>query len=99
MGDGPVARWGGDKDTGQLYAAAEAYAGVGNLASLQARKTSKNTARYKLWNDACVSYEKSLSTWTQISNPSRVSGNGYLASDPKTIALRLADCKAHLYRP
>jgi eukaryotic-like serine/threonine-protein kinase len=86
-------------DVPALYAAAEAYAGVGNLASLQARKTAKNTARYKLWNDACVSYEKSLSTWTQISKPSRVSGNGYLASDPKTIALRLADCRAQLYRP
>jgi len=86
-------------DVPALYAAAEAYAGAGDVAALQARKTANETTRSQLLHDACVSYEKSLGVWKQISNPSRLSGNGYLASDPKAIEQRLADCRAQLSRP
>jgi eukaryotic-like serine/threonine-protein kinase len=86
-------------DIPALYAAAEAYAGAGDVATLQAHKTTNETTRSQLLSHACVSYEKSLDIWKRISNPSRLSGNGYLASDPKTIAQRLADCTAHLSRP
>lgn len=79
-----------------LYAAAEAYAGAGDLAASEARNTVDEDARSKLWNEACASYEKSLSVWKRISNPSRVSGNGYLSGDPGEIARRLAACKAKL---
>jgi eukaryotic-like serine/threonine-protein kinase len=85
-------------DLPAMYAAAEAYAGAGDVAALRARKTTNETTRSHLLKDACESYEKSLGVWKQISNPSRVSGNGYLASDPKTIALRMADCTAQLSR-
>jgi eukaryotic-like serine/threonine-protein kinase len=79
-----------------LYAAAEAYAGAGDLAVSQARISTRGAARSKFWNDACASYEKSLSIWNRISNPSRISGNGYLSTDPLEITRRLAACKAEL---
>jgi hypothetical protein len=81
-----------------LYAAAEANAGAGDLAASEARKMADPAARSKLWNDACASYENSLSIWKRISNPSRFDGNGYLSSDPREIAQRLAACKAELVR-
>jgi tetratricopeptide (TPR) repeat protein len=81
-----------------LYAAAEAYAGAGDLATSEARNTVDEHARTKLWNEASASYEKSLSVWKRILNPSRVSGNGYLSDDPEEIARRLATCKAELAR-
>jgi serine/threonine protein kinase/tetratricopeptide (TPR) repeat protein len=79
-----------------LYAAAEAYAGAGDLAASEAHNTAGEAARSQLWNEACASYEKSLSVWKRISNPSRISGNGYLSGDPGEIARRLAACKAEL---
>lgn len=82
-----------------LYAAAEAYAGAGDLAASQARNATTGAASSKLWNDACASYEKSLSVWKRTLNSSRFSGNGYLATDPREIAHRLAACKAELPRP
>ena len=81
-----------------LYAAAEAYAGEGDATALEVRNALDKGARSKLWNDACTAYENSLSTWKHISNPSRLSGNGYLAADPREIAQRLAGCKAELTR-
>ena len=81
-----------------LYAAAEAYAGAGDLAASEAHNTAGEAARSKLWNEACASYEKSVSVWKRISNPSRISGNGYLSRDPGEIARQLAACKAELAR-
>jgi eukaryotic-like serine/threonine-protein kinase len=81
-----------------LYAAAEANAGSGDLAASEARKMADQAARSKLWNDACASYETSLTIWKRISNPSRFDGNGYFSSDPREIAQRLAACKAELIR-
>ncbi len=79
-----------------IYAAAEAYAGEGDVSAFQARQTALGAARSKLWSDACASYEKSLNIWKLISNPSRLNGNGYLTSDPRAIAQRLSICKAEL---
>ncbi len=77
-----------------LSAAAEAHAGAGDLAAFQARNTANESTGSKLRNDACASYEKSLSIWKHISNPARLNGNGYLSSNPRDIAQRLAACKA-----
>jgi hypothetical protein len=79
-----------------LSAAAEAHAGAGDLAAFEARNTANQTTGSKLKNDACASYEKSLSIWKHISNPARLNGNGYLSSNPRDIAQRLAACKAAL---
>jgi serine/threonine protein kinase/tetratricopeptide (TPR) repeat protein len=75
-------------DIPAFYAAADAYEGMGDVAAAEARKAQDPALRSKLWNDAHSSYEKSLNTWKQIPNPSRISPNGYLTGDPRQIAQR-----------
>ena len=78
------------KDIPSFYAAANAYAGMGDVAAAQAQKTRDPAARSKLRDEARTSYENSLSTWRRIPNPSRINGNEYAVGDPKQVALRLA---------
>jgi non-specific serine/threonine protein kinase/serine/threonine-protein kinase len=73
------------KDFPALYAAADAYEGMGNVAAAEARRMRDPAAKSKLWNDARAAYKKSLSTWEQIPNPSRFSPNGYPAGDPRQV--------------
>jgi hypothetical protein len=77
-----------------LNAAAEAQAGAGDLAVLEARNATNESTGSKLKTDACASYERSLSVWRRISNPAPINGNGYMSSNPREIAQRLAACKA-----
>jgi serine/threonine protein kinase/tetratricopeptide (TPR) repeat protein len=78
-------------DIPAFYAAADAYAGMGDVAAAEARNGRDAALRSSLFNESRTWYEKSLSTWKHIPNPSRISGNGYAtAADPKEIALRLA---------
>jgi tetratricopeptide (TPR) repeat protein len=85
-------------DIPALSAAAEAYAGLGDLAAETARHTLEGPQKLRLLDDARDFYEKSLNVWKQVPYPARLSGNGYAASDPKDVALRLAACK-HTNRP
>ncbi len=82
------------KDFPALYAAADAYTGLGDIATIEARKTHDPARRANLVNEARTEYEKSLSTWKQIPNPSRFNGNGYLVRDPQEVAKRLANVDA-----
>jgi serine/threonine protein kinase len=84
------------RDIPALFAAADAYAGMGDLASFNARKTPDALSRLKRWADARDLYLKSLNVWKQIPYPSRISGNGYAAIDPKDVAIRLTACKSHI---
>jgi eukaryotic-like serine/threonine-protein kinase len=77
-------------DIPALYAAADAYAGLGDVAAAEAQKATDTALRSKLWGDARTSYEKSLNVWKQIPNPSRISPNGYLARQPHQVSQRLA---------
>jgi tetratricopeptide (TPR) repeat protein len=79
------------KDFPALYAAADAYAGLGDVAAAQARRTQDPAAQSRQYREARTAYEKSLEVWKQIPNPSRISGNGYLAGDPHQVALRLGN--------
>jgi serine/threonine protein kinase len=78
------------KDIPALYAIADAYAGLGDLAIAGERKTQDPSLRSRLVYEARKSYEQSLSIWKQIPNPSRISGNGYLVRDGKEIAQQLS---------
>ena len=78
------------KDFPALYAAADADAGLGDVAEAQARTSPDPARRSKLRNDTRASYEKSLNTWKQIPNPSRLDGNGYLAGNPQEVAQHLS---------
>ncbi len=81
-----------------LYAAAEAYSGAGDVSAYEARIATDRATQSKLWNDACASYEKSLSIWKRISSRSRFGPNGYLSFDSQEIAQRLAASKAEVAR-
>ncbi|HUK31737.1 MAG TPA: hypothetical protein VLV89_11530 [Candidatus Acidoferrum sp.] len=67
-------------DIPSLYAAADAYAGMGEMATAEARKTKADSARAKLVQKAREDYESGMNIWKHIANPSRISGNGYAAT-------------------
>ena len=77
------------KDFPALYAAADAHSGLGDVTAAQARQTRDPAAQSQQYRKARTAYEQSLEVWKQIPNPSRISGNGYLAGDPRQVALRL----------
>jgi hypothetical protein len=80
-------------DTPSLYAAAEAYAGMGDVAAARARKTSEKGRRDQLLQEARMEYHKSLDVWKRIPVPARYGPNGYLARSPAEVAQRLAECQ------
>lgn len=77
-------------DIPSLYAAAEAYNGLAQIEEMKARRTPDAGTRGRLLADARTHYRKSLDLSKQIADPSRLTGSGYLATDPRQIALRLA---------
>jgi tetratricopeptide (TPR) repeat protein len=65
-------------DIPALYAAADAYAGLGNVAAAKARKTQDAAERSALENGARRASADSLNVWKQIPSPSPITPNGYL---------------------
>ena len=78
------------QDIAALYPAADAYAGLGDVSATLARKAHDPDQQARYSNDARNWYEKSLSTWRKISNPSHISPDGFLARDPHEVASLLA---------
>ncbi|HWZ82511.1 MAG TPA: serine/threonine-protein kinase [Terriglobales bacterium] len=78
-----------------LNAAADAYAGLGDVAALQARNARDSTARIRLSTEARAKYEKSRSVWKEIPNPSSINGSGYRTEEPKDVTQRLAQRSSH----
>ncbi len=76
-----------------LYAAAEAYAGLGDVLAAQAHQTRDDGFRQKLLQDACTSYHSTLDVWRHIPHQSRYTGNGYLTRDPSALAQQMLICK------
>jgi tetratricopeptide (TPR) repeat protein len=81
-----------------LFAAAEALAGMGDVSASQARNAADGRVRAKFWTEASASYQKSLEVWKRIPNPTRLSGNDYLATLPQEVSARLAVCNGELQR-
>lgn len=79
-------------DIPALYAAAEAYAGLGDIATSQSRMTTDVSARQKLLSDACTSYHSTIDIWKRIPHQSRYTGGGYLSRDPAALAQQMAIC-------
>jgi len=80
-------------DIPALYAAAEAYAGLGDIATSQSRISGDIVTRQKLLADACTSYQSTIDIWKRIPHQSRYTGGGYLSRDPETLAEQMAICK------
>jgi serine/threonine protein kinase len=81
-----------------LYAAADAYFGMGELARNAAQQSTSASQgeEQQHWREACDWYRKSLDTWRQIPNPGRTTPSGFAALEPKTVASRLRACDARL---
>lgn len=76
-----------------LYAAAEAHAGLGDIAVTQAKLTDDVPTREKLLTSACASYQSGLDTWKRIPHVSRYTGNGYLSRGPDAVRQQMDICK------
>jgi tetratricopeptide (TPR) repeat protein len=78
-------------DIPAVYAAADAYLGLGDANAAEARKARETAARVRLFKEARSFYEKSLDTWKQVANPSSMNGNDYtVLTGSKPITARLA---------
>ena len=77
-------------DIPSLYAAAEAYAGMGDIAAARGRQAKDATERTASQAEARADYEKSLNILKQIPFPSQVTGNGYLVRSSQKVAQQLA---------
>jgi len=76
-----------------VYAAAEAYAGLGDVAATQARMTDDASGREKLLTSACAAYKSGLDAWKRIPHLSRYTGNGYLSRGPDAVTQQMYICK------
>ena len=74
-----------------LYAAADAYVGLGDVVTAQGR-AAKTIAPSTWQKDACDAYEKGVAVWRHMPTQSRLSGNGYLAIELAEISRRLLNC-------
>ena len=83
-------------DVELLYAQADTYAGLGNVAAVFAQRSTHAADRTKRWAEGQEWYTKSLSVWQRIPNPGHVSPNLFRVSDRHEIARRLSMCKLHL---
>ncbi len=75
-------------DIPSLYAAAEAYAGLGDVRAAQANRASES--RSQLLNETRSAYRKSLDVWKHIPSPARYGPNGYLSRGPVEVARLIA---------
>jgi serine/threonine protein kinase/tetratricopeptide (TPR) repeat protein len=85
-------------DIPAYYAAAEAYTGLADVSAAEAREAGDSDTQARLWNEAKSWYEKSLSMFTKIPNPSRISPSVFEVGDPHDVARRRDDCTRQLAR-
>lgn len=81
-----------------LYAAADAYFGMGELAKSAAQPSTSalQGEEQQHWREACDWYRKSVDAWRQIPNPGRTTPSGFATLDPTTLARSLRACDAML---
>ena len=65
------------RDVAALYVVADAQAGLGDVATAEARRDA-GEGRSRLLEEAGTSYEASARTWRQIPHPSAISPGGFL---------------------
>ena len=65
------------QDVPAMYVAADAYAGLADLSTVNAQRGSDARERSRLLSDARVWYEKSSSVWRNIPNPSKIGPAGF----------------------
>jgi tetratricopeptide (TPR) repeat protein/tRNA A-37 threonylcarbamoyl transferase component Bud32 len=84
-------------DLDALYAVADAYSGLGDLASRSARQSDGGAARRKSrWIEARDWYQRSLQTWDRIEHPSHTSPNSFQVGDPEDVRRKITTTQAAL---
>lgn len=81
-----------------LYAAADAYSGLGDLSVREAQEPGQAPAQRKPnWVQARSWYAKSLETWHRIGHPNHTApNNSFDVGDPTLVARKLQRCEAEL---
>ena len=82
-----------DLDT--LYAAADAYSGLGEL-SLKKAQGSASSQRNPGWIEAQSWYLRSQNTWQRIPHPNHAAPNSFQVGDPNTVGKQLQMIEAAL---
>jgi tetratricopeptide (TPR) repeat protein len=86
-------------DLDALYAAADAYSGLGDLMLRSAQRSGVGTtARKPRWTEARESYQRSLKTWNRIEHPNHTSPNSFQVGNPDDVRRKLAVAQAALAR-
>jgi len=78
------------------YTLAEAYQGLGDIASRFALQSNQESERTAHWQEAISWYEKSLRTWHAIPNRSSIDPNGFDTGDPDNVEHALRRSTAEL---
>lgn len=72
------------QDVPALYAAADAYAGMGGLSMARSRRASNSAEKAGLVHEARTRFEDGSAAWLKVPNPSRISPTGLeVANIPK----------------
>jgi serine/threonine protein kinase len=84
-------------DLDALYAAADAYAGLGDLSRKRARRAGlTRQAQKSSWIEARSSYQSSMNTWHRIPHPNHTAPNFFQVGDPTVVATELKQAEAAL---
>jgi prepilin-type processing-associated H-X9-DG protein len=84
-------------DFAALYAAADAYFGMGELSKLEAQRSAAAPDRQRnLWMEAREWYRKSAEAWRHIPNPAAISANGFACGNPRDVARMISLCDGAL---
>jgi len=77
-------------DVDALYAAADAYSGLGELSMTAARQPGLSKAQKKShWTEAQSWFSQSLNTWHRIEHPNHTGPNSFQVGDPAVVAKEL----------
>ena len=87
-------------DLPALYAAADAYFGMGELSKTEAERSAAAPDQQRTrWMEARDWYRKSAEAWRRIPNPAVIAANGFACGNPKDVARMISICDAALQEP
>jgi tetratricopeptide (TPR) repeat protein len=77
-------------DLNDLYVAADAYSGLGDISKRKAQRPGQTTDQKKSnWAEARSWYQLSLNTWHRIEHPNHTAPNSFQVGDPNIVAKNL----------
>ncbi len=80
-----------------LYAAADAYSGLGRISLKKAQQKDQPVGQRKNnWTEARTWYTRSLNAWRRIDHPNRTAPNTFEVGDPAVVAQELRIAEAGL---